>query len=241
MAVEERGGTGLSGRIVVVSPHLDDAALCIGASIARAARAGADVRVVTVFAGDPSSQAPAARWDRACGFLTAGEASRGRREEDRRACAALGCQASWLPFGDAQYERGGNDEEVWAVLEPQFAGADVVLVPGFPLMNADHAWLTELVTNRLDGDTSLGFFVEQPYAWRTRQTPLDGSSPVGERPVRWTRQAVRLRDRHAKGKACRAYRSQFWGRSHLLRRFLVPEILLTDEVLGWPRPSSSGP
>ena len=71
----------LTGRLVVVSPHLDDAVLSLGATMASAARNGAHVTVLTVFACDPQSSAPAEWWDRAGGFRTLGEAACARREE----------------------------------------------------------------------------------------------------------------------------------------------------------------
>ena len=70
----------LEGDVVVVSPHLDDAALSLGAAIARARRIGAArVVVLTVFAGNPESDLPAGGWDSRAGFATEGEASRARR------------------------------------------------------------------------------------------------------------------------------------------------------------------
>ncbi len=50
-------------RVVVVSPHSDDAVLSLGAAIAAWARRGAEVEVLTVFALDPGSHAPAGGWD----------------------------------------------------------------------------------------------------------------------------------------------------------------------------------
>ena len=56
----------------------------VGLRMASAARNGAHVTVLTVFACDPQSSAPAEWWDRAGGFRTLGEAACARREEDRR-------------------------------------------------------------------------------------------------------------------------------------------------------------
>lgn len=57
------GPTG-RGPLVVLSPHLDDAVLSLGATIARLSRHGRSVRVVTAFANDPTSRAPAGPWGR---------------------------------------------------------------------------------------------------------------------------------------------------------------------------------
>src|SRR5204862_73519 len=64
-------------RFAVVSPHLDDAILSLGAGIMGAGRAADEVSVVTVFAGDPESRAPAARWDARAGAAAAPSCGRG--------------------------------------------------------------------------------------------------------------------------------------------------------------------
>ena len=92
--------SGIPGkRIVVLSPHLDDAVLSLGASIADAAATGADVAIVTAFAGDPARQGDPSVWDRRAGFSSSLEAIEARREEDRLACTAIGARPVWLPFG----------------------------------------------------------------------------------------------------------------------------------------------
>ena len=76
-------GEALPERVVVVSPHLDDAVLSLGGAISRASRAGAHVTVLTVLAGDSDSSEPAGSWDRRAGFETEADATRGRREIGR--------------------------------------------------------------------------------------------------------------------------------------------------------------
>lgn len=148
-------------RVVVVSPHLDDAVLSLGATIVRLAGAGADVRVLTVFAGDPRSAEPAGKWGRRCGFATLGEEATGRREEDRRACALVSARPDWLPF-----EPEAGDAEVRAALAERLRGADAVLTPGSPCSHPDHLRASRFVLE-LRPDGRLGFYVDQPYAmWR---------------------------------------------------------------------------
>lgn len=157
----------LGARVVALSPHLDDAVLSIGAAIASTARSGSEVKIITVLADDPESTAPAAPWDSACGFATEGEAASARREEDRSACALVGAQPVWLPFKDEEYGRDVDDDAVWERLAEESAGAETVLVPGFPLAHADHAWLAELLFRRPLPAERTAFYVEQPYAtWR---------------------------------------------------------------------------
>ena len=146
LAVRTRAA--LEGDVVVVSPHLDDAAMSLGAAISRTARAGGRVTILTVLAGNPDSDEPAGEWDRSSGFATAGEASRARREEDALACERLGARPVWLPFGDEQYERGAADDEIRAAVV-EAAGTSLVLLPGFPLSHDDHRWLHDLLSERL--------------------------------------------------------------------------------------------
>jgi len=224
------------GRVAVVSPHLDDAALSMGATIARAAREGAALSVVTVFAGDPAAPGPAGDWDRACGFATEGAAARGRREEDRAACLALGAHPVWLRFPDVQYSKGRDDDQLWVELGPQL-DADLVLLPGYPLAHADHVWLTRLVLERLPARTRVGFYVERPYV-AGRGAPARAAAGALARLGRsltWARFRPGWRELRAKGRACRAYRSQFrFLRPHLTRRLALPELLWETEYLGWP-------
>lgn len=184
-------------KIVVVSTHLDDAVLSIGAAIGRAVRHGAEVTVLTVLAGDPASTAPAGSWDVEAGFRTAGEAGAARRKEDMRACSILGVAPRWLPFPDDQYGPA-PDEEVVAALRPELAGFGLILLPGFPLVHRDHEWLNRLVLEQIQPKTRLLLYAEQPYYLRESASP----------PAGWQRAAAALPDRVQKVRACRAYTSQ---------------------------------
>jgi LmbE family N-acetylglucosaminyl deacetylase len=181
---------------VVVSPHLDDAALSLGAAISRATRTGARVTILTVLAGNPGSDEPAGEWDRSSGFATAGEAAERRREEDRLACEQLGARPVWLSFGDEQYERGATDAEIRAAVV-EAAGTGSVLLPGFPLAHDDHRWLHGLLAGAFD-PARVGLYAEQPYA------AFEGRRP----PEPWTRLPAGLGDRRRKLAAYRAYASQ---------------------------------
>jgi LmbE family N-acetylglucosaminyl deacetylase len=154
-------------RIVVLSPHLDDGVFSLGASVARAAREGAQVKVVTVFANEPASDRAASPWDLTCGFRSEGEAATGRRDEDRRARRLVGAEPVWLPFRDAEYGRETTGGEVWDAVAGIVAWGDSVMCPGFPLEHVDHEWLTALAVRHVPPDRQFGLYVEQPYAsWR---------------------------------------------------------------------------
>ena len=193
-----RGDT-LAGRVVALSVHLDDAVFSVGAALARAARHGADVTILTVLANDPEAEGAAGEWDAQAGFTSARAAAEARRAEDRLACAHLGVRHAWLPFGDKTYGRGAADEAVLDAVKRAAAGSDTVLVPGFPLMHPDHAWLAGLLEGRLEAP-HVGRFVEQPYAALWTAGPPGGAS--------WRPLAAGLRDRVAKVRASRAYASQ---------------------------------
>lgn len=190
------GRAQLEGEIVVVSPHVDDAALSLGAAISHAARNGSRVTVLTVLAGDAGSTEPAGEWDRRCGFGTAGEAAAARREEDAAACDRLGASPVWLPFFDHQYERGGRDDEILAAVV-EAAGSSLVLLPGFPLEHPDHRWLHELLERAFPAERR-GLYVEQPYAAECGEAPGGG----------WRLLRAGLLDQRRKLAACRAYASQ---------------------------------
>jgi LmbE family N-acetylglucosaminyl deacetylase len=194
-------------KIVVVSPHSDDAVLSLGAAIASWVRRGVVVELLTVLALDPESQAPAGGWDERAGFATESEAAVRRRDEDRRACAILGASASWLPFGSVDYERHGEDDDVRAAVGAALTGADAVLLPGSPLSHPDHVWLVRALA-----ETPLpvvGLYAEQPYTRKDGAAPTapswleDAFGPADFRPV-----DAGLRARLAKRRAIRQYASQ---------------------------------
>jgi LmbE family N-acetylglucosaminyl deacetylase len=202
--------------------------------MARFARLGADWTVVTVFAGRPDATQPASRYDQRCGFRSAGEAAAVRRSEDERACAIVGATAVWLPFEDSQYQQVRDANAVWAALEPHLSRAELLLVPGFPLAHRDHAWVSELVINRVSTNARVALYAEQPYAGIVPRVADAQPFAAGCR-VRWVRLRCGISDRLAKGMACRAYWSQFrtFG-CRLPLRLLLPELFWTAERLGWP-------
>jgi LmbE family N-acetylglucosaminyl deacetylase len=91
---------GCLDRVLLCSPHFDDAAL--GAAYLLFAHPGATV--VTVFGGPPAQYPdPPTEWDALGGFRSGDDVVALRREEDRAAMAVLGAEPVWLDFVDHQY------------------------------------------------------------------------------------------------------------------------------------------
>ncbi len=225
-------------RVVVVSPHSDDAVLSLGAAIASWARRGARVELLTVFALDPGSNAPAGGWDARAGFATEGAAAAGRRAEDVAACAILGASPSWLPFGSVDYERHGDEIAVREAISAAAAGADALLLPGFPLSHPDHEWLGRALVGAPLGCRRLGLYVEQPYGRRTDEDPTVpawAEEALGARPV-FGEVSASAKDRLAKWRAVREYRTQLplLGMRRGLRR--GPYSLVFGERVAWIEP-----
>ncbi|MGY1631528.1 PIG-L deacetylase family protein [Geodermatophilus sp. SYSU D01186] len=222
----------LGRRLVVVSPHCDDAVLSLGATIAAHTRRGGTVTVATPLAGDPSSSAAAGPWDAAAGFATEGAAAIARQAEDVAACRLVGARAYHLPDVDEQYPRRLDDAQLSVALTPLLEGADEVLVPGFPLRHADHAAVTALVLRALPPDRVVRLYVEEPYALRERLA----DQPAGDQwplllqwgPVPGSRRGV-----VQKLRAAQCYRSQLplLSDPSLHRRLGVRPAVLLLELL----------
>ncbi len=126
-------------RMVVISPHLDDAVL--GSAHLLATYPG--TTVVTVFAGRPSAYpAVPTPWDALGGFSADDDVAARRRVEDEAALTLLGATPLWLDFVDHQYlapEERSGPAEVAAVLQEKLVdlGPTSVFLP-MGLANPDH-------------------------------------------------------------------------------------------------------
>lgn len=231
------------GMVAVISPHLDDAVLSLGATIARWARQGARVVVVTVLANDPDVAGGAFPWDRSAGFASRREAAQSRRIEDAKACALLGAEPEWLPFGDKEHPRGGTDDEIRETLDRLVGDADALLLPGYPLTQAggDHLFVARLALELTRRPPKLGLYVEQPYAANRlirrltrRATPL----PFGLERLDWRHLRPTLSDWRAKQAAIASYESQHRLLGPLLRtRIAFYELVRGGEGIAWLAPS----
>ena len=87
-------------RLLIVSPHCDDAVFGCGALL----QTYPGSTVVTVCAGGPAPDGALTEWDRSSGFRIDDDVMALRRQEDARALSLLGSYALWLPFYDSQYQ-----------------------------------------------------------------------------------------------------------------------------------------
>ncbi len=206
----------------MLSPHLDDGVLSLGAAMSRWARGGARVELVTVFACDPDSTAPAGGWDSRAGHATEGESARARREEDRRACARIGATPIWLPFGSVDYDRHGTPDDVLTALAEVVTGADELLIPGVPVTHPDHGWLVRLLDGEWFSAKRGGYYLETLYARREgrRREPFYGTARSAPR------------DWLAKWRAIHEYESQL-PLLGLTTRFRRLSLTLDREAVAW--------
>lgn len=118
---------------LVISPHLDDAALSLGASLWRFAQEGKRVLVVTLATAEPEGSLSAIaldlhrRWGLGAGAV--GE----RRLEDDRACAVLGVEALHLGLTDALYRTDATGSPLYTSYRALFGephGGDSAWVAG---------------------------------------------------------------------------------------------------------------
>ena len=126
-------------RIVVVSPHLDDAVL--GTADLLGSHPGSTV--ITVFAGAPEAYPdPPTEWDAAGGFGAGDDVLAARREEDRSALEVLGARPVWLDAVDWQYlddRERAPVEGLAALLGPALrAAAPTAVFAPMGIANPDH-------------------------------------------------------------------------------------------------------
>ncbi len=126
-------------RVVVFSPHFDDAAL--GAACALFAHPGSTV--ITLFGGKPPAYPdPPSEWDALGGFKSGDDVVEIRREEDRAAMKVMDAHPVHLNFVDHQYlqpaERS-TPADIAAILEPALdeVHPTAVMLP-MGLANPDH-------------------------------------------------------------------------------------------------------
>jgi LmbE family N-acetylglucosaminyl deacetylase len=197
--VHMRGAPTDSQRQVVLSPHLDDAAL----SAWHVLGSGGEALVVTVFAGIPASGFVTAL-DRARGGRESAAVVRQRRREDRAALALAGRTPTHLELLDIDYRAFARPEVRAAIehepshfiatvsgepqlriepdaLERHIAGlltdSDVVYAPAGVGAHPDHRDVARLGTRLASQGRPVRFYADIPYLFRHGWPSWLGGAP----------------------------------------------------------------
>jgi LmbE family N-acetylglucosaminyl deacetylase len=90
-------------RVIVLSPHPDDAVLSCGGWIDQLVQNGARPIAITIFGGDAPVAVPLSDFAQSLHqrWQLGDNAAAQRRNEDRAACDRLGCYLIHLSFADA--------------------------------------------------------------------------------------------------------------------------------------------
>ncbi len=91
----------MAAPLVVVSPHLDDAALSASALLVQ----NPGSVLLTVFGGGPRPASPLTAWDAECQFNDGDDVIAARLAEDEEACRLLKAHQMALPYWDIQYRQ----------------------------------------------------------------------------------------------------------------------------------------
>lgn len=212
--------------IVAVSPHLDDAAFSAGGTLARRARDGATVTIVTCFTGNvaqPTGFALACQLDK--GLPADADYMALRRAEDMAACSVIGAQAIHLPLLEAPHRGYDNAPALFAgwhlgddvagrlapLLSPLVAEADLVLGPLCIGDHVDHHAVFDALVRVADLERLL-LWEDWPYLDRAERLPPDPAVRV----------VLSLQDRADRVAMCAAYTTQlgfqFGGADAMTRR-----------------------
>ncbi|MEP7202471.1 MAG: PIG-L family deacetylase [Ilumatobacteraceae bacterium] len=229
--------------VAVISPHLDDAVLSVGATIHNLTQRGDDVEVITLFAGDPARPGAPSYWDKPRRAATSADVIRERRAEDQQACDLLGVKPVWLPFDEEAVLAKRDPDAMWDTLGPLLQTASLVMLPGWPLDHADHRYATTLVLDRLPKHQPVMFYGELPTARSataivkslTRGKALPWLLHALGDEMRWFTPQLSRRDVDAKMRAIAAYPGEvialgLSARPRSLQRFAFQRELLAHRA-----------
>lgn len=130
-------------KILLISPHFDDAVLSAGQHMAERP----DAEVVTVFAGIPLTPDNVhTPYDEKCGFKSARDAVGSRTRENDAALALLKANPMNLDFPDTQYKNDINFERIVEKLQAIIDGHkyEYIMAP-IGLGHPDHITVTNAV------------------------------------------------------------------------------------------------
>jgi LmbE family N-acetylglucosaminyl deacetylase len=197
-------------RVLVVSPHLDDAVFACGDLLA-SYRPGV---VVTVFAGAPRRYGRLTDWDQSCGFAQGDDVVAARRAEDRAALAILGARPIWLDFLDAQYGPSPSPGDIAAALA-QTIEAEVPSAVFFPLglFHSDHQLVHAACLDLMPRQPQVTWFVYEDALYRASTDQSHAKrADLGAAGYTLHDAGIAIRhDRDLKQRAAAQYASQLRG------------------------------
>ncbi len=151
-----------AGPVLVLSPHLDDAALNTWSVMT----APAPATVVNVFAGIPRPGF-VSRWDALCGARDSSAQAVARRAEDAQAMALAGCAALHLDLLEVEHRRGAPRLPLARIDEALVArvpAASAVYAPAGLAAHVDHRTVRALACAMLGTGVPVRLYAEIPYA-----------------------------------------------------------------------------
>jgi LmbE family N-acetylglucosaminyl deacetylase len=187
---------------IVVSPHLDDAALSCGGGIARLVHAGTQVTVVTVFTADQPLGEPLSTLARRAhaSWGIGDQPFAVRREEDRAGLSLLGAQLEHLGLLDVIYRRAASGKALYADPLSTPAPEDIehflprvvaaledsaaahpqarVFCPAGVGGHVDHE-LTRRAVERVVESEAIVYYDEYPYSARPAASKVTSGAPSG--------------------------------------------------------------
>jgi LmbE family N-acetylglucosaminyl deacetylase len=149
------------GRVVVLSPHLDDAVLSVWSML----RGPGEVHVVNVCTGVPMDGL-LSPWDRLTGATDSRSRMFDRLREDQVALARAGRKATSLDFPESLYRHGPLDPEALrGALGGVINGAAQVWAPAGIGGHDDHVQIRDTALGlAVDGGPELNLYADLPYA-----------------------------------------------------------------------------
>lgn len=156
-------------RIVVLSPHFDDAAMGAGQMLIR--HEDLVTVVITVLGGRPPSYpVPPTRWDELGGFKAGDDVVALRRQEDRAAMEVLGAEPVWLDFPDHQYldpaDRPKPAEVAPRLDEAITAQAPTAVFVPMGLANPDHVTTHEAALMVRESHPEWAWFAYEDHGYK---------------------------------------------------------------------------
>ena len=204
-------------RIVVVSPHFDDAVLGCGRFLA--AHPGATV--ITVLGGRPARYPdPPTEWDADCGYSAGDDIVARRREEDRAALSVLQADSVWLEFADHQYlarsERPSRATVAVALADAIDTLAPTAVFAPFGLANPDHVLTHDAARIVREQRTDRAWFCFEDYGYKHVPGMLAWRVASLFRSGVWPTPAIMpvARDDEVKARALQGYAPQLRALEH---------------------------